>query len=134
MAAGNGMGAGRGGTAAPAAVATPAANPAAKASSSSSSTPMTPGPASAPVAGTFSFSRQSSAIGSRSESAYSSYASVADYFRFGHGENGDFLCGFFCQNRSNVKIRDYDLKDDLDFARRACSSQFLYSWPVRTDW
>ena len=93
MAAGNGMGAGRGGTAAPAAVATPAANPAA--ASSSSSTPMTPGPSSAPVAGTFSFSRQSSAIGSRSESAYSSYASVADYFRFGRGENGDFFCADF---------------------------------------
>ena len=105
MAAGNGMGAGRGGTAA-APVATPAANPAkaVAAAGARESTPMTPGPASAPVAGAFSFSRQSSAIGSRSESAYSSYASVADYFRFGQ----DIFCAdfFLSKNRSNVKIRD----------------------------
>ena len=78
MAAGNGgggmgAGAGRGGTASKAIAVSKAA-----AASVSSSAPITPGtPRDA-----FSFSRQSSAIGSRSESAYSSYASVADYFRF----------------------------------------------------
>ena len=87
MAAGNGGtggaagGGGRG--AAPAAVedgAVPVAKAAAAAALASASAPITPG---TPRTTPFSFSRQCSVPASRSESAYSSYASVADYFRFG---------------------------------------------------
>ena len=57
----------------------PAAKAAAAAALASASAPITPG---TPRTTPFSFSRQSSVPASRSESAYSSYASVADYFRF----------------------------------------------------
>ena len=81
MAAGNGgtggAAAGGGGRGAAPAVAEEGAIPAALASASA---PITPG---TPRTTPFSFSRQCSVPASRSESAYSSYASVADYFRFG---------------------------------------------------
>ena len=83
MAAGNGgtggAAAGGGGRGAAPAVAEEGAVPAALASASASA-PITPG---TPRTTPFSFSRQCSVPASRSESAYSSYASVADYFRFG---------------------------------------------------
>ena len=88
MAAGNGgtggAAAGGGGRGAAPAVAEeetiPAAVKAAALASASASAPITPG---TPRTTPFSFSRQCSVPASRSESAYSSYASVADYFRFG---------------------------------------------------
>ena len=87
MAAGNGgtggAAAGGGGRGVAPAAAEEGAVSAAKAAafvSASASAPITPG---TPRTTPFSFSRQCSVPASRSESAYSSYASVADYFRFG---------------------------------------------------